>query len=152
MEILKNRIDIKAGKMTYGQRLTLHMIIESDKSGKDKVNSVFICLHGFIPDEEQYSELVDYFRDICDGIKYWILQESLLKYEPTLKEKAKFNRIASVKLNDKSTPTEKTINALANEYNVEPADVLNWEYKKVFDIFSNDLEKYNQEVNCSQNN
>ena len=138
--------------MTYGQWIKIRMIIDSDKPGEDKVESVFKCLHGFIPDEEQYSELIDYFRDICDGIKYWILQESLLKYEPTLKEKAKFNRIASVQIHDKSTPTEKTINALANEYNVEPADVLNWEYKKVFDIFSNDLEKYNQEVNCSQNN
>ena len=158
MEVIKkqDQIDIKAGNMTFGQRIDLGKILVSKKSELEKFESIFHCLHGFTPGPEQYSNLLDYLREIVAGVVFWSQAENLMKYEPQPKEKRKLESIVEsivdpliYNIND---PLGETINALARKYNVEPADVLNWKYKKVFQILHDDWENYNNEIYYSTNN
>jgi len=153
MEIIKDKINIKAGDMTFSQRIGLGKIMLSDISEVEKFERVFKFLHGIElnPDDrsemDENSDLIDYFREIVTGLAFWIQQESLMKYELTPKERIN---------QDNSTDTLQvpggTINAIARKYNVGLDDVLNWEYKKVFQILFDDYEVYKRKLYCSKNN
>ena len=52
------RIDIKAGKMNFGHRIQLGKILASDSGEFEKIESIFICLHGFKPRSTSYKKYV----------------------------------------------------------------------------------------------
>lgn len=137
------KIDIKAGLMTFGQRIELGKIFanpELDELGK--FEQTFICLHENKPKAKEYSKLVPYFMEIVEGIQYWAQQEAtLLKYEPTAKEKKAGVKELSIKTGDLGT-----IKALAKNYHQDPDAILLWQYGKVFGILYTDLEEYKYQL------
>lgn len=145
-EILLSKIDIKAGKMTFGQRIELGKIFQSDDSDAEKFEKVFICLHEYKPCVQDYEILVPYFKEIIEGITFWIEQETtLLKYEPSAEEiSAGINELSS-KIGNYGT-----IKALAKNYSKDPDEVLRWEYGKVFGILYTDLEEYKYQKRFSK--
>jgi len=136
------RIDIKAGKMNFGHRIQLGKILASDSGEFEKIESIFICLHGFKPRSTSYKKYVTYFKDITEGIRFWMGKEvELLNYEPTPEEKR-----AGVKDLSKKVGEFGTVKALAKAYSKDPDEVLKWEYGKVFGILYTDLEEYKFQV------
>lgn len=132
------KIDIKGGKLTFGQRIDLGKIFQSDENEIVKFEKVFKLLHDFTPDIAQYNELLPYFNEIIEGIAFWIEQEqTLLKYEPTSEEMS-----AGIMDLTKKTGEFGTIKALAKNYSKDPDEILKWEYGKVFGILYTDLEEH----------
>lgn len=135
----------KIENLTFGQRIGLDQIMSNTVlTDLDKFERTFIFLHNYRPKATEYSTLITYFCDICNSIAFWTNQEAtLLKYEPSDEEKQKeLNSNIDYVSND---PVGNTVRALARNYNVEPADVLNWKYNKVFKILLEDLEKSKRE-------
>ena len=131
-------INIKSGDMTFGQRIELGKIMVSEVSEIEKFNKVFVCLHGFTPGIKDYLKLIDYFKEIIEGLKFWIEQEvTLLKFEPSPEELRAGVREMSEKIGEFGT-----IKALAKAYNKDPDEILQWKYGKVFGILYTDLEEY----------
>ena len=136
------KIDIKSGKMTFGQRIELGSIFSSEESEIDKFEKVFRCLHSFTPNPVDYEFLIEYLNDVISGIKFWIEKETtLLVYEPTPEELRAGVRELSRKVGEFGT-----IKALAKAYSKDPDEVLKWEYGKVFGILYTDLEEYKFQV------
>ena len=132
------KIDIKAGKMTFGQRIELGKIFQGEGSDVEKFNQTFKCLHGFQPKVKEFKELIAYFHEILEGIRFWIEQEGhLLKYEPTAEELSAGIRQLSARIGEFGT-----IKALAKTYGRDPDEILQWEYSKVFGILYTDLEEH----------
>lgn len=146
-EIITSKIDIKAGDLTFGQRIELGQIMSNTVlSDLDKFERTFICLHNYKPKATEYSALINYFGDICSGIAFWTNQEAtLLKYEPSAKEKRAGIKELSLKTGDLGT-----IKALAKNYSQDPDDVLLWKYGKVFGILYTDLEEYKYQLKYSE--
>ncbi len=143
--ILNNKIDIRAGKMTFGQRIELGKIFQSEESEVSKFELVFECLHEYRPDVKDYKKLFGYFEEIIEGVRFWIEHETaLLKYEPTSEELS-----AGVKELSQRIGEFGTIKALAKNYSKDPDEILAWEYAKVFGILYTDLEesKYQRRYN-----
>ena len=135
--VIKSKIDIKAGEMTFNHRIELGKILSGNDSEIVKFQKVFECLHNFTPMFTQYNLLLEYFKQIIEGLAYWIDVESkLLKYEPTAEEKQAGIKELSVKIGELGT-----IDALAEKYGIDPDEVLKWQYAKVFGILFSDLEK-----------
>lgn len=135
--VIKSKIDIKSGKMTFGQRIELGIIFAGSDSEIVKFQRVFECLHGYSPKIKNYKKLIDYFTEIVNGLKYWSDAESkMLKYEPTPEEK-----LAGIQSLSKKIGSMGTVDALAEKYGVDPDIVINWDYAKVFGILYADLEK-----------
>lgn len=135
--IIKSKIDIKAGSMTFGQRIELGKIFSSADDELLKFENVFHCLHGYKPKLTEYAALTPYFKEIVEGVAHWVNAETImLKYEPTPEQKQ-----AGIKALSKSIGEMGTVDALAEKYGIDPDVVLSWEYAKVFGILFADLEK-----------
>lgn len=134
-----NRIDIKAGDLTYGQRIELGGIF-SDPNSDDlkRFKRTMECLHGAATDMAASEELVGYFEEIIEGLTYWAEQENaLLKYEPSDEEKR-----AGIEEYSRKVGEFGTVKSLAKAYNQDPDTILQWKYSKVFGILYTDLEEY----------
>lgn len=138
-DIISSQIDIKGGEMTFGQRIELGKIFSNTELREiDKFEKTFICLHDHKPKAKDYSKLTAYFIEIVQGLGFWAKQEStLLKYEPSVKEKRAGIKELSLKTGDFGT-----IKALAKNYNQDPDTILQWKYGKVFGILYTDLEEF----------
>lgn len=131
-------IDIKAGKMTYGQRIELGIILSNkDKNDFELFSEVFMCLYGRVPKALSIPKYMDFFKEVIEGIVFWIEREtSMLKYEPTGDELRAGIKELGEKVGDLGT-----IKSLAKAYNKDPDEIFNWEYGKVFGILYTDLEE-----------
>lgn len=137
-----SKIDVKAGDLTFGQRIEIGKILTSGAPDIEKFENVFKCMYGYIPKASEYSELIDVFNEIMEGIAFWTEKENtLLKHEPTAKQKRAGIKELSAKIGEFGT-----VKALAKSYNCDPDIILTWKYGKVFGILYTDLEeyKYNQ--------
>lgn len=135
--IIKSKIDIKAGSMTFGQRIELGKIFSNADDELLNFENTFVCLHGYKPKLIEFPKLTDYFTEIVEGIAHWVNAETImLKYEPTPEQKQ-----AGIKALSKSIGEMGTVDALAEKYGIDPDVVLGWEYAKVFGILFADLEK-----------
>lgn len=143
---LLSKLDIKAGKFTYNQRIELGKIFEAKSGDFETFFKVFECLHGFTPDIKPKTEaeidklkhLVNYYNEIVEGLQYWINAENtLLKCEPSPEEIS-----AGVKQLTQKIGEYGTIKALAKNYSKDPDEILGWEYGKVFGILYTDLEEH----------
>ena len=146
-EIISKKVNVKGGELTFGQRIELGKVFsESTLSELDKFEKTFQCLHGYKPVGKDYSILISYFVEIAEGLNFWAEQEStLLKYEPTAKEKKAGVKELSLKTGDFGT-----IKALAKNYNQDPDTILLWQYGKVFGILYTDLEEYKYQLRYSE--
>lgn len=134
--VLSHKIDIKAGNMTFGQRIELGNIITGNDDELIKITKIIEELHGFKPDNRQLLKLEVYIQEILEGILHWTKTESvMLKYTPTAKE-----RQAGINDLSKKIGTLSTVDALAKKYSKDPDEVLTWNYAKVFGILYADLE------------
>lgn len=136
--IIKSKMDVKGGKITYGQRIELGKIFQQDENDADKFKKVFRCLHSYTPKVKDFPLLIPYFKDIIDGLAFWINQEAeKLRYDPKPEE-------ISAGIKDLSAKTGEfgTIKALAKNYGKDPDEILQWEYGKVFGILYTDLEEF----------
>lgn len=136
------KIDIKLGKLTFGQRIELGDIVDKCKDNEVQVfKSFFKCLHNIDislanPDIKWY---VNYFNEICDGLAYWVeVEQKMLKYTPTTDERA-----AGIDNLNASIGHLGTLKALARNHGKSPDEVLNWEYGTVFGMLYADLQEYN---------
>lgn len=137
-KILLSKIDIKAGKMTFGERIDLGKIFQTDQPAFLKMEQVFECLHKYTPLIEDYNALMPYFEEIVNGIEHWIIQEQeKLKYAPTAEEISAGIMDLSNKIGYYGT-----VKALAKTYGKDPDEILKWEYAKVFGILYTDLEEH----------
>jgi len=145
--IILSKIDIKKGDMTFGQRIELGKILASDADEVEKFEKVFFCLHKFTPKKNDYLLLVDYFKEIVEGLKFWIDTEAtMLVYEPSVEEKK-----AGVKELMQNIGEIGTIKALAKAYSQDPDTITDcWKYSKVFGILFTDLEEYKYQVNYNK--
>lgn len=137
--ILLSKIDIKAGDMSFGQRIEIGKILQDTEKGEvQKFKEIFKCLHDYEPKPTEYGKLVSYLDEIIIGIKHWIdLEATLLKYEPTSEEmQAGINEL-SEKIGEFGT-----IKALAKTFGKDPDEILEWKYAKVFGILYTDLEEH----------
>ena len=148
MQTFKTEIDIKAWGLTFGQRIGLGNIYNSPGTDFEKYEKAFFCLEGREPEKEERANWKEYLSSVAIGFSYWMLQETLLKYEPTPEEIKALEKV-DITIYDSNDPVGNTVRALARNYNVEPADVLNWEYTKVYKILLDDLEKSKRERSTS---
>lgn len=131
------KIDVKSGRLSFGQRIELGKIISSDKDDITTLIEVINCLHDFRPTKRQIIIMSKYIDDILHGLKYWNdAENTLLKYDPTPEEK-----MAGIQSLSKKIGSMGTVDALAEKYGVDPDIIINWEYAKVFGILFADLEK-----------
>jgi hypothetical protein len=138
-------IDVKGGKLTFGQRIELGKLYQSQLSEVEKFEQTFQILHGFTPKPRHYKSLITYFNQIIEGITHWIKQETtLLNYQPSAEEKQAGITDFTAKVGEFTT-----IKAMAKTYGKDPDEILEWEYGKVFGILYTDLEEYkfNQRYN-----
>jgi hypothetical protein len=87
---------------------------------------------------------MEYYNEIIDGLRYWIEQEKLLKYEPSPEEIQ-----AGILRMFEEVGEFGTIKALAKAYHIDPDAVLKWEYGKVFGILYTDMKEivFNKSLN-----
>lgn len=134
-----SKIDIKAGEMTFGQRIELGKIFENQSLNDfQKFTKTFQCLYKYTPDITEVEKLSTHFEEIVTGLRSWIERENtMLQYTPTADEiRAGINEL-SKKIGEMGT-----IKALAKNYTTDPDEVLKWQYGKVFTILFTDLEEY----------
>lgn len=132
------RIDIKGGQMTFGQRIELGRIItDKDLTDLDKMKEGMQCL-GAKWSLRNTSEIVEYWYEVLGGIKYWIEREQAeLKYEPSAEEKAAGIAQFSLAVGEMAT-----ITALAKDYSKDPDDILEWKYGKVYNLLFTNLQSH----------
>jgi ribosomal protein S24E len=136
--MITDRINIKDGELTFGQRISLGELFSSEKSEMEKFEETFLILHNQKPDPKDYKKLVGYFSEIMDGLKFWVEQEAtLLKYEPTPEEIKAGIRDLSKEIGEFGT-----VKALAKAYHVDPDVIFTWKYGKVFGILYTDLREH----------
>lgn len=141
---MKKEIDIKGGKLTFGQRIELGKIAQSGVSDSEIFEQIIFLLYKIKPRPRQYKKYISYFNHAIEGLKFWIEQEKLLNYECSPEERA-----AGIKEFTSKVGEFATIKALAKAYAKDPDEILEWEYGKVFGILYTDLEEYkfNQRYN-----
>ena len=135
-QIVLSKIDIKSGKLSYGQRIELGKIFQADANDVEKFNKTFECLHQYTPKVADYKTLIDYFKEIIDGVHFWIEREKLLKYDPTPEE----TQAGIVSFCEKVGEFA-TIKSIAKTYGKDPDEIMDWEYGKVFGILYTDMEE-----------
>jgi len=142
------RIDIKAGDLTYGQRIELGNLYASQKSEVDKFKETFHILHNVKIDFSNLKQMkmyVEYFQQIVDGLQFWFEKEkTLLEYIPEPEEVR-----AGIKELGEKVGYFGAIKTLAKNYSQDPDDILEWKYGKVFGIIYTDFEefKYQKRLN-----
>lgn len=139
-------IDIKAGDITYGQRIELgKALADATLDDWGRFCRVFDILYHFKPKIVLASKYVREYERIIEGVRYWVEVESqMLHYEPTQDEQR-----AGLEQYAKAVGELATLHTIAKEYAQDPDAVYNWKYSKVFGILLNDLEslKYQQRLN-----
>ena len=137
-EVDFSKIDIKAGKMTFDQRIQLGKIFQEQGREFETLCKVFQCLHNYTPKVDDIKNLLPYYYEIIEGLTHWLQAEStLLQNEPTSEEISAGIKELSEKIGEFGT-----IKSLAKNYSKDPDDILAWEYGKVFGILYTDLEEY----------
>lgn len=140
------KIDIKAGDLTFGQRIEIGKIMALKENEIVKFEKIFECLHKIKIKPKEYSKYVGYYGKILEGLIFWVEKENtLLKYEPTTKEKR-----AGIKQLSTNIGEFGTIKALAKAYNQDPDTILQWKYGKVFGILYTDFEEYKYNLRYSE--
>jgi len=131
-------IKIKEGKMTYGQRIDLGVILGSKTTSESqKFSDVFKCLYGEEIKIKEFNDFMLQYEEVLSGLTFWIEQEkTMLKYEPSLLEVRAGLSALIEKIGDFGT-----VKSLAKAYGKDPDEILNWEYAKVFGILYTDLEE-----------
>lgn len=133
-----NKVDIRGGQMTFGQRIELGQIITNPELSEfAQFKQVMLCL-----DPEwtvtQIKSGIKYYYEVLEGVKYWIEREKTeLKYNPTPEEVAAGIGKLSLAVGEMST-----IMALAKDYGKDPDEILQWKYGKVFNILFTNLQSY----------
>lgn len=132
------RIDIKGGQMTFGQRIELGRIItDKEMTGIDKMKEGMQCLD-VKWSLRNTSEIVEYWYEVLLGIKHWIEREQTeLKYEPSAEEKAAGIVQFSMVVGEMAT-----ITALAKDYSKDPDEILEWKYGKVYNLLFTNLQSH----------
>lgn len=132
------RIDIKGGQMTFGQRIELGRIItDKELTDIDKMKEGMQCLD-VKWSLRNTSEIVEYWYEVLMGIKYWIEREQAeLKYEPSAEEKAAGIAQLSLVVGEMAT-----ITALAKDYSKDPDEILEWKYGKVYNLLFTNLQSH----------
>ena len=110
--------DIKAGEMTYGERLELVRALSDDSAtGYERISRVIGTLHGFIPDPGQAAKLASYVEEVSEAVKGWLRREAEECHVPPTADE----RAAGVDLLAKETG-EAVMKLL--EKNIRPRDIL----------------------------
>lgn len=143
------KIDIRGGKLTYGQRIELGEILAREGASiSEKCTAVMRCLY---PDwvqtlkKEQLftKEVVACFEEVVDGLRYWMQREAtMLAYQPTAEEIA-----AGINNLGKKLGPMMTVMTLAEKFGKDPDEILQWEYGKVFGLLYADLEGFKYQRN-----
>ncbi|MFV0392410.1 MAG: hypothetical protein ACK5KP_11105 [Paludibacteraceae bacterium] len=129
---------MKAGKLTFGQRIALGKIIEKGGNEYLMMKQIIKAMHDVDVKRKDIIRLKPYIVEIIEGLAYWIEKEiELLNYEPTAEEIQAGISELSGKIGNFGT-----IKSLAKNYSREPDEILKWEYGKVFGILYTDLEEY----------
>lgn len=127
-DILQPR-DIKAGEMTYGERLELVRALSDDKAtGYERISRVIGTLHGFTPDPGQAAKLASYVEEVSEAVKGWLRREAEECHVPPTADE----RAAGVDLLAKETGDMGTAVALAKSHCCRIADILALPYTEVF--------------------
>lgn len=138
-----DKIDIRGGKLTYGQRIELSDILgKADSTTSEKYIAVMQCLHpGW---QHTFSiECIAYFEEVVEGLRYWMEREAtMLAYQPTAKEIA-----AGINNLGKKLGPMMTVMTLAEKFGKDPDEILQWEYGKVFGLLYADLESFKYQRN-----
>lgn len=131
-------IDIRGGKLTYGQRIELGQILFDEKRlASEKFKAAMTCLY---PDlKPSFStEWAARYQKVIEGIEYWMKKEAaMLNYQPTGDELAAgFNDLG------RKLGPMMTVMTLAEKFSRDPDEILQWEYGKVFGLLYADLENF----------
>lgn len=148
-KILDNQIDVKAGDLTYGQRIELgnYFSALNDKGIEtcnevETIKDVIRILHPktdvTILDVLQAKKLIGYIDDITSGLMFWLEQEKRLLSEPYDDDEIR----AGAKELGAKIGAFGTVKALAKDYSTDPDIILTWSYGKVFGILYTDLEQH----------
>ena len=124
------RIDVKGGDLSYGQRIELWGILANPtgRSEYELFMGTIECLYGRKPTPKEFKEAIVLFREAVEGLTFWIKAESeQLKYTPTQEEKD-----AGVERYAKEVGEIGTAYAIAKEFSLDPDVILGWKYGKVF--------------------
>lgn len=143
-QITLSKIDVKAGNMTFTQRIELGKIFQEESSEITKFEKTFQCLYNYTPKIRDYKKLLNHFEEIIEGLKFWIESERLLKYEPTPEEIRAGIKELSNKIGEFGIIIE-----LARDFGKDIDEIGNYKYNKIFAILLSDLEKfkYRQRLN-----
>lgn len=137
------KIDIRGGKLTYGQRIELGDILsKEDTSISEKYISTMKCLY---PEWKQTfsSKWVEWFEEVVEGVRYWMQREAtMLAYQPTAEELA-----AGINNLGKKLGPMMTVMTLAEKFGRDPDEILQWDYGKVFGLLYADLEGFKYQKN-----
>lgn len=132
------RIDIKGGKLTYGQRIELGQIFsDPGKSSHQRFSDVMECLY---PGQKRgfTKEWIGRYMEVIEGVEYWMKKEaSMLNYQPSGDEIA-----AGIGDLGKKLGPMMTVMTLAEKFSRDPDEILKWEYGKVFGLLYADLENF----------
>lgn len=132
-----NKIDVRAGNMTFFQRIELGKIMEQEGSELHKAISIIELLHGFRPNFITLMKFAEYIEDVIQGMIFWVqIESTMLKYEPTADEKKAGISDLSKKIGEMGT-----VISMAEKFSQDPDDILKWKYSKVFGLLYADLEK-----------
>lgn len=124
-----DKIDVRAGQMTYGQRIALGQLFESRPDEQKAFSGVFEILAPGYKVRGTACEL-EYFREVVEGIRNWITRETKeLAVKPTPEEIA-----AGVAEMSRNCGYMSTLAALAERYSTDPDTILEWKYGKVFNL------------------
>lgn len=137
--MLGELVNIKGGKLTYGQRIELGDILSDERrTTGQKFASALRCMFGDGYKVRGTAQEARIFENILEGITFWATKENaLLHYEPTPEEISAGCKQLSERLGNMST-----IMALAHKFSKDPDEILQWEYGKVFGLLYADLEQY----------
>ncbi len=137
------KIDIRGGKLTYGQRIELGDILSKEGTSiSEKYVAAMKCLY---PDWVQTftPEGIEWFNEVVDGLRYWMEREAtMLAYQPTAEEVA-----AGINNLGKKLGPMMTVMTLAEKFGKDPDEILQWEYGKVFGLLYADLESFKYQRN-----
>lgn len=124
------RLDVKGGDLTYGQRIELGGILANPagRSEYELFMDTIECLYGRRPTLREFKEAIVLFKEAVEGLTFWIKAESeQLKYTPSQEEKD-----AGVERYAKEVGEIGTAYAIAKEFSLDPDVILGWKYGKVF--------------------
>lgn len=130
------KVDIKGGQMTFGQRIELGRILSNPELKEHE--KCIECMKCIDPKWKisMLPSTIEYWHQITEGIAYWIKREKReLHYKPTAEEHAAGVEIFSMRVGEMNT-----IMAIAEKFSVDPDVVLEWKYGKVFNILFTNLQ------------